>query len=131
MSALLAGVVAALKADADLMALATGVYLGAAPPDAEYPFVLVSWGGGADGALMEGGWYSDVLRVHGVDYGPDDTRAHAIAGLIDVVLTKANVSIAGYTVLHLRREAPVLEREAYSEDEVYWHVGGSYRISFI
>lgn len=121
-------VIAALEADTTLMATATDVYLGVAPPTATYPFVVVNRLPRPDQRTFQGRVLDNEYTVRVVDQSGSAVRAENLALRIDTVLESQTLTITGYNqVGSIKRLVPLHYHEVVG-DERYWHVGGTYRI---
>lgn len=123
--------VAALRGDAALMAVATGVYQEAAPPEATYPFVLVRFVTGSDPRLLRGGWAVRTFDLVAVSQSTASTEAETLLGLLEAALERAPLAIARHTQVSLRREVPIWRRGVADDGLTYWQAGGTYSLRYI
>lgn len=132
-SAIDAGVIALLSADAALMALATdGVHFDEAPANATR-FVIVSLADEVDEPQFGGRAYEDALYlVKAVLKDAVAADIKAAAARIDAVLENSMAVVAaGYTCMVAVREARVRYVEVDDLDQsIRWHHrGGHYRVT--
>jgi hypothetical protein len=126
----LEAIVASLNAGTAIMALASAVYHGVAPRDAAYPYLTVDYvPPGSPVPFFEGGWESHVFQVKAVDRDTDATTALQLQGLIVARLVRANVSVAGRSLISVRTEG-LIEYQEVDGDDVYWHAGAEIRIGY-
>lgn len=108
---------------------AKSIYFHQAPADAAFPYVLFQKMSGVptetfgDPAFMEG----DTWLVKGVDRSPSADRVESIAERVNVLLNDASLTIAGTSLLYLRRQSDV-EYPEVDDGELYHHCGAMFRV---
>jgi len=106
------------------------IYHNQAPEEAAFPFVLFSKSSGVpEGTFGDPNIYeTDVWMIKAVDYNTTADRAESIAARLQSLLNDATLSISGGGLLfYLRRQSNV-EYPEVIDGELYYHVGGLYRL---
>jgi hypothetical protein len=126
------GVIAALGADATLLALVPdGVYYAEAPPNAKR-FVIVQLMDSVDeAAFSKGRAYEDtLLMVKAVMLSTAGGNIQSAAARIDTLLEDGTITASGFTFSTIHREGRIRVTEVDDEDSsLRWqHRGGFYRV---
>lgn len=126
-----AALAAKLVGDQTLMALATnGVYFDEAAQGAT-KFVVISLVDAHDEGMFGGRAYeAATYLVKYVEQGESGLNAKAAAARIDQLLELGTLTVTGYSLMSLRRDARVRYTEVDGNDaSIRWqHRGGRYRI---
>jgi len=130
-SAIDAALVAKLAADATWMAFVPdGVYMDEAPPGSQR-FVIVSLIDESDDQMLGGRALEDALYlVKAVSLSTAGGDVKSAAARIDVLLEQGSLTVSGYAISCMRREARVRATEVDEIDpSLRWnHRGGQYRV---
>ncbi len=111
--------------------VAKSIYHDIAPPQATYPFVLLSKQAGTPTYAMatDPAFETDVWLIKAVDRGHVADGAEAAAARLITLLNDGVLTISGAVQLYLRRQSDVEYPE--TEDGVqFHHVGGLYRLLY-
>jgi|SRR4026207_1193350 len=121
-----------LLADGALMAITTdGVFFDEAAPNLT-KFVIVSLVEEFDEPMFGGRAVEDALfQVKAVALSTSGANIQTAAARIDTLLEQGTLTVAGYSLMTLRRESRVRHTETDDADpSIRWqHRGGNYRIT--
>lgn len=126
-----AALLAKLKGDAALMALATDGVVFDEADKGQTKFVLVSLIDEHDEPMFQGRAFEDALYlVKYVEQGTSGVNAKAAAARIDALLDGQSLTVAGYTLMTMRRESRirVTEVDEIDNDLRWQHRGGRYQV---
>lgn len=127
---------AALTEDAAVAALAgTRIYEGLAPQGTALPYVLFSYHTGGDvqaqgsaGRILTRPVYLVKALTEGTDFGPADTLAAAVDGVVEDLDSLISIGSETYRVQVQGRLEPVRYLETVAGGSRYYHAGGLYRL---
>ncbi len=104
------------------------IYYQVAPPEAEFPSVILDKGASTPTFTMAGtAMDTDVWTVKGVDKNTDTDPVENIQSRVNVLLTDGTISISGKTQLYLRRDGDYDFSEV-TGGLIYHHAGSDFRL---
>ena len=123
-------IIAVLGADTTLMATATDVYQGIAPTSATYPFVTVTQAPQESFRTFGGKSPVEEFNILAVDHARSAKQAGTLAARVDAILDGARISITGHTQLGRLIQTTPLKLQDVRDGELYWYVGGRYKLIY-
>lgn len=127
------GKITASSAVTSLLSGTASVYYGVAPASAAFPLIVFQQTSGVpvysfkqNGAAYE----NEVWMIKAIDRSTSSNTVDSIAHALDTALTDANLSIAGYSQMYLKRESDVPPIVETVEGQQYRHAGAQFRLIY-